>query len=117
MVKVVRAKKLLVCLLGCYLSLVVAPAFAQEDRARPSWSEDVKKTEIPDAHEEQERPQMEFSVDRSALQGDMPSFQRTPARSDTVEETEAIHSIVEIYETSRSRSLGILVEMEFGSSP
>ena len=32
---------------------------------------------------------MEFSVDRSALQGDMPSFQRTPARPDTVEEPNA----------------------------
>ena len=86
-----RTKNLLMGLLGCWLLLVVAPAFAQEEeeRARPSWSEDVKKTEVPDAPEEQDRPQMEFSVDRSALQGDMPTFQRTPARSDTVEEPEA----------------------------
>ena len=77
---VMRVRKIIISLLGCWLLVVVPAAFAQDERARPSWSEEVKKTEVPDAPAAQDRPEMEFSIDRSALQGDIPTFQRTPIR-------------------------------------
>jgi protein TonB len=99
-VKVVHANKLLICLIGFCLLAAAGSVFSQEERARPSWSEEVKKTDIPDAPEDEDRPEMEFSVDRSALQGDMPTFDRTPQAQIATEEPEVTPPPVVNTETS-----------------